>query len=70
MKERVSRVRVATWLFSSNEEDSIELTARPDKQVRSEFGILQEEGSGQLRACGYIRVNISLSLSVYFTVVQ
>ena len=61
MKERVSRVRVATWLFSSTE-DSMSLTASPDKQMKREFE--EEEkaiwdsarrgGTGQLRAWKYI----------------
>ena len=39
--------------------------SRPDKRMKSEFGeekqfgILREEGTGQLRACGFTRVNIS-----------
>ena len=36
MKERVSRVRVATWLFSSTE-DSMSLAASPVKQVERGF---------------------------------
>ena len=54
MKERVSRVRVATWLFSSTE-DSMSLAASPEKQMKRGF---EEEaiwdsargGTGQLRA--------------------
>ena len=56
MKERVSRLRVATWLFSGTE-DSMSLTASPDKQKKREFGkkqfgILGGGGTGQLRAWG------------------
>ena len=36
MKERVSRVRVATWLFSSTE-DSMSLAASPVKQMKRGF---------------------------------
>ena len=50
MKERVSRVRVATWLFSSTE-DSMSLAASPEKQMkkgisrRSNLGFCEEEGA-------------------------
>ena len=63
MKERVSRVRVATWLFSSTE-DSMSLTASPDKQVKREFeeeekAILDSARRGHWAAPGlgiYIKV--------------